>query len=392
MRDLYHRNRNTGFQTGWSSALNWKIDMLNHLLILMDSIQLGDGIVIFFTTNFPKKLDGAFRRSGRLLDLILTVTHPEKEERMQLFKLFLKNKTYDKKILPPLMPLSTGMTGADIRKWVDKAHVQAIIRTNATQATAIPETERTKSFFHRLLDGGSSSVRKIEIVYGDFEDTLHLIQQGVNTKELSAEAKKNHAKHASAHVLLSHLLHLNPSYVNLFETNLVEADSPQTIHDVKKLIQVAMAPFSEQCACSDILGHGLDLEKARELDRDLLLKEAYSGKFNMMAHSMEEEINRILIVAKQENDSLMQSLTERNPTLYEHVWRTLLEYEQLYRRPPTCLGRKEAQSTHSRSNHQNLHVTNKEDCSSLSKRTSTNKKTYSRHVKWYQSVFQIWCR
>lgn len=112
MRDLYHRNRNTGFQTGWSSALNWKIDMLNHLLILMDSIQLGDGIVIFFTTNFPKKLDGAFTRSGRL-DLILTVTHPEKEERMQLFKLFLKNKTYDKKILPPLMPLSTGMTGAD---------------------------------------------------------------------------------------------------------------------------------------------------------------------------------------------------------------------------------------------------------------------------------------
>ena len=309
-----------------SSLANWKIDMLNHLLTLMDTIQLPDGVVVIFTTNFPNKLDDAFLRSGRI-DLTIRLSRPEKNERIALFKLFLKNKSYNANILVQLGDLSRGMTGADIRKWIDKAYVQAINRTNINK-----ESDK-KSFFSKLL---GTSLDTIEITFKDFEDSLHLVYTGIETKQLSQEAILNHAKHESAHLLIAHLLNFKVNFINLHETHIdseneKKSQQPQTIQDLKKFLQVAMAPFTEELHCKDILGHELDLIKARTIARELLLNEAYTGKFNMTTYELEEEINRILTVTKQENDVLLHTFQQRNPNLYEHCWKTLAMYQQLYK-------------------------------------------------------------
>ncbi len=86
----------------------------------MDSLKTESGVIVIFASNMDiEQVDKGLNRSGRI-DQIINMTLPTFEERILLFKMYLKN-LYDEKLidLNKVAKLSYGLTGADIKKIVN---------------------------------------------------------------------------------------------------------------------------------------------------------------------------------------------------------------------------------------------------------------------------------
>ena len=98
---------------------------LNQLLVEMDGFKEDSSIIVFGATNLVRNLDSALLRSGRF-DKKIYFDPPNKEERIQMYKLYLKKvpKTcinYNK-----IAELSAGVNGADIANICNQAKINAI--------------------------------------------------------------------------------------------------------------------------------------------------------------------------------------------------------------------------------------------------------------------------
>ena len=99
------------------------------LLAEMDSLNSEPGILIIFATNMNEQfIDKAVMRAGRI-DKIINITEPTFDERIDLFKMYLKDLYDENKIdLQKLSKVTSGLTGSDIKKIV-----------NATKITKVTE-------------------------------------------------------------------------------------------------------------------------------------------------------------------------------------------------------------------------------------------------------------
>uniref|UniRef100_A0A0N4ZMN9 AAA domain-containing protein n=1 Tax=Parastrongyloides trichosuri TaxID=131310 RepID=A0A0N4ZMN9_PARTI len=100
---------------------------LNQLLVEMDGMDSGKGIIVFASTNRPDILDKALMRPGRF-DRHVTVDLPTALERTELFELYLKKIKLDKNpsyYSGRLSQLTPGMSGADIANIVNEAAIHA---------------------------------------------------------------------------------------------------------------------------------------------------------------------------------------------------------------------------------------------------------------------------
>jgi len=98
---------------------------VNQLLVEMDGFDEDTNIMVFAATNLVKDLDPALTRSGRF-DKKIFFDPPNKDERIDLFKLYLDenfDETIDKTFLAEL---TSGLTGADIANISNQAKIVAI--------------------------------------------------------------------------------------------------------------------------------------------------------------------------------------------------------------------------------------------------------------------------
>ena len=98
---------------------------VNQLLVEMDGFDEDTNIMVFAATNLVKELDPALTRSGRF-DKKIYFDPPNKDERVELFKLYLDDnfdETIDKTFLAEL---TSGLTGADIANISNQAKIVAI--------------------------------------------------------------------------------------------------------------------------------------------------------------------------------------------------------------------------------------------------------------------------
>jgi len=98
---------------------------LNQLLVEIDGFGKDDNIMVFGATNLVKNLDQALLRSGRF-DKKVYFDPPNKDERVKIFNLYLKDVENDNVCKYKLAELTSSLTGADIANICNQAKINAI--------------------------------------------------------------------------------------------------------------------------------------------------------------------------------------------------------------------------------------------------------------------------
>ncbi len=100
--------------------------VISQMLTEMDGLEDLKGVVVIGATNRPDIIDEALLRPGRF-DRILEVPVPDKEARMQIFRIHTRNKPLDGSVsLEKLVEMTDGYTGADVTALVNAAAMSAI--------------------------------------------------------------------------------------------------------------------------------------------------------------------------------------------------------------------------------------------------------------------------
>lgn len=151
---------------------------LNQLLTEMDGFGTNSGIIILAATNRADILDNALLRAGRF-DRQIYVDMPDLNERVEIFKVHLKNVKKDDSVDVDFLARQTpGFSGADIANICNEA---ALIAARKNRTTVGRE---------------------------DFLDAVDRIIGGLEKKNkiITAEEKATIAYHESGHAIVSWLL------------------------------------------------------------------------------------------------------------------------------------------------------------------------------------------
>ncbi|MBI2632323.1 AAA family ATPase, partial [Candidatus Pacearchaeota archaeon] len=130
--------------------------VVNQLLSEMDGLEELNDVVIIAATNRPDILDPALLRAGRFDRLIMTGT-PDKESRLEIFKIHTKNMPLNKDVdLKELAQLTDGFVGADIESLCREAAIIALRKDMLTK-------EVTMKNFEEALQRVGPSVQEDDI-------------------------------------------------------------------------------------------------------------------------------------------------------------------------------------------------------------------------------------
>lgn len=127
---------------------------LNQLLVEMDGFDESDNIMVFAATNLVKNLDDALLRSGRF-DKKIYFDPPNKEERVKIFELYLKDINHELDY-SKLGELTSGITGADINNICNQAKIITIMN----DANKI-KTEHIEKAIDEVMIGREKPERKM---------------------------------------------------------------------------------------------------------------------------------------------------------------------------------------------------------------------------------------
>ena len=99
----------------------------------MDGFDESINIIVFAATNLVKTLDSALTRSGRF-DKKVYFDLPNKDERVDMYKLYFKDMIIPKKIsYENLADRTAGVSGADIANIANQSKINAIQNNNQTR-------------------------------------------------------------------------------------------------------------------------------------------------------------------------------------------------------------------------------------------------------------------
>lgn len=117
-----------GKKRGGDSDNDERINTLNALLIEMDGFKDSSGIMVIASTNRLDILDDALLRPGRF-DKHIAVNPPDYQGRLDILKLYAKNKRLDKGVsLERIASITRGFTGADLANLLNEAAMLTAFR------------------------------------------------------------------------------------------------------------------------------------------------------------------------------------------------------------------------------------------------------------------------
>ncbi len=103
---------------------------LNQLLSEMDGFEDSSGVIVIAATNKIEVLDEALLRSGRF-DRRIFVSLPDKDERIDIIKIYLKDKKHSVNI-KNISEITVGFSGAALATLVNEAAINALKRGSKT--------------------------------------------------------------------------------------------------------------------------------------------------------------------------------------------------------------------------------------------------------------------
>ncbi|MBT3297438.1 CDC48 family AAA ATPase [archaeon] len=138
--------------TGGSAMSDSNENMLNQLLIEMDGIEILNDVVVIAATNRPDILDTALLRPGRFDNIILT-TIPDKEARIELFKIYTKEMPITKNVdIKELADRTEGYVGADIESLCREAGMFALRQNKKTKEVSMENFQDALKVVHASVD------------------------------------------------------------------------------------------------------------------------------------------------------------------------------------------------------------------------------------------------
>ncbi|KAK6752134.1 hypothetical protein RB195_003511 [Necator americanus] len=143
---------------GLGGGSNEEEQTLNQLLVEMDGMGSGQGIVVLASTNRPDTLDKALLRPGRF-DRHISIDLPTVIERKEMFELYLKKIKLDhpfNKYAHRLAQMTPGFTGADIANVVNEAAIRA-----ASTGKRIVSVRELEYAMDRVLAGAEKRSRTL---------------------------------------------------------------------------------------------------------------------------------------------------------------------------------------------------------------------------------------
>ncbi|MBU0756645.1 MAG: CDC48 family AAA ATPase [Nanoarchaeota archaeon] len=145
---------------GLSSGNDSTERMVNQLLTELDGIEELGKVVVIAATNRPDLIDPGLLRPGRI-DIKLEISLPDKQSRLEIFRVHTKNMPLDKKInLEDYVQKTEGMSGAEI---------EAICREAGMES--IRESKNTKS--------------EIKIKRNHFDAAIEIVKASLSRKSVS---------------------------------------------------------------------------------------------------------------------------------------------------------------------------------------------------------------
>jgi cell division protease FtsH len=99
---------------------------LNQILVEMDGFEANTSVIVIGATNRPDVLDPALLRPGRF-DRQVTVTSPDRKERLAILKIHSKNKKMAEDVdLDIIAKRTPGFSGADLMNVLNEAAILAV--------------------------------------------------------------------------------------------------------------------------------------------------------------------------------------------------------------------------------------------------------------------------
>ena len=134
--------------------------LISQLLTELDGLEILTNVVVIAATNRPDIIDPALLRPGRF-DRLLFVPPPDKESRVQVFKIHTKKKPLaDDVKIDQLANKTEGYTGADIAALASAA-VMLALREHVAKYKDPKEAERTKEELKIHMSHFEEAMKKI---------------------------------------------------------------------------------------------------------------------------------------------------------------------------------------------------------------------------------------
>lgn len=131
---------------------------INALLSELDGFGSQSNVVTICATNRLDLLDSAFTRAGRF-DLKLAVGLPDKDSRLKILRLHLKNKKLDDKVsLRALSEKTVGFSGAELEALLNEAAMLAA----RNGGTVITQDYIDDAYFKIVMQGNKKKRQKID--------------------------------------------------------------------------------------------------------------------------------------------------------------------------------------------------------------------------------------
>ncbi|KKN20779.1 hypothetical protein LCGC14_0932100 [marine sediment metagenome] len=155
---------------GRSSGSQVTEQVVSQLLTEMDGLEGLKDVILLAATNRPDMLDPALLRSGRF-GRHVEITVPDKETRVEIFKIHLKNKPLTSNVdINQLAHQLEGYTGADIQAICEEATLLTIRKA---------VTDR------KINTQNSDSVKRVKISKNEFDDAIEKILRSADKAQIS---------------------------------------------------------------------------------------------------------------------------------------------------------------------------------------------------------------
>ncbi len=267
---------------------------LNQLLTEMDGFEDSSGIIVIGATNKMDIIDEALLRSGRF-DRRIFIPLPDLQDRIDILKVYLKNKPYLAKV-DEIAKMSVGFSGAALSTLVNEAAINALRRNSKIIENDDFIAVRTKVLLGKTkVLSFSDEEKKIQSLYQgakalcaywfevDF-DKITIVNDRI--KEIDREIESKTSMLSKIKVYLSGIVATKIKYNEKF-TN--------STQDLKRATTLAQSMVENYGMGDSIIPTQMDVEK--------ILSEAYSEVENFLL-GMEQPLEKISqILYKKESIS-----------------------------------------------------------------------------------------
>jgi ATP-dependent Zn protease len=317
----------------------------------MDSLKTESGVVIVFATNMDENyIDKGILRAGRI-DQIIHINHPTLEERIELFKMYLK-KLYKEELidLNIIAKLSYGLNGSDIKKIVNLIQINKVHEYLENNPDQIGSTINTNSEFETYFLKDDNI--PINITTKDIDKEISKCILGLEQeRKINQMNIKIIAYHEAGHAIMAYLIKdsILPSKIciSINSKSLGYTLFPQKDDDlllktsIKQLLNEVIILYAGRISEKLFVGENEvtcgaedDYMKARIILKRLLMNGMIIPEYNFVENSNKDEkipeyIEKKIISINKIILNKIKNILELNSILVHKTAEKLIEFNSI---------------------------------------------------------------